>query len=129
MPRWPNIHDSMFTFIYEGLLMTIWSPKNDRFQLNALDLVEALDIYNIKKLFKWIFEILAWYQGGADSLRISQNYRIYLLIIIYCRTYLAIVAGQFLISRIGFLPKVLELSPLRNSTYCTINYLLLNIPA
>lgn len=57
------------------------------------------------------FEILAWYQGGAGSRRISQNYRIYLLIIIYCRTYPAIAAGQFLISSIGFLSKVLGIVP------------------
>jgi hypothetical protein len=36
-------------FSDEGLLMAILSPKNDRFQLSALDLVEALDIYNIFK--------------------------------------------------------------------------------
>jgi hypothetical protein len=91
--------------------MAILSPKNDRFQLSALDLVEALHIYKIKKIIHMNFEILAWYQGGAGSRRISQNYRIYLLIIIYCRTYLAIAAGQFLISSIGFLSKVLGIVP------------------
>lgn len=30
--------------------MAILSPKNDRFQLSALDLVEALHIYKIKKI-------------------------------------------------------------------------------
>jgi hypothetical protein len=91
--------------------MAILSPKNDRFQLSALDLVEALHIYKIKKIIHMNFEILAWYQGGAGSRRISQNYRIYLLIIIYCRTYPAIAAGQFLISSIGFLSKVLGIVP------------------
>jgi len=46
LPRWPNIHDGVFTFFFEGLLMAILSPKNDRFQLSALDLVEIF-----KKLF------------------------------------------------------------------------------